>query len=138
MAIAFLKENYISVSKNIKIPSYFHGFLDKKEIFKILSKSHIIILPSQSEGFPKVISEGMNFGCLPVVSAVSCVPQIIQHNKNGFLLYKNTPNDINQVLEQLKKISNIEYYNIIKQNQEFCYKFTYEYYIGRIDEEIFV
>lgn len=132
------KDHFISVSENIEIPSYFHGFLDKKEIFKILSKSHIIILPSQSEGFPKVISEGMNFGCLPVVSAVSCVPQIIQHNKNGFLLYKNTPYEINQVLEQLKKISNIEYYDIVKKNQEFCYMFTYENYIDRIDKEIFV
>lgn len=133
-----LKKHYISASKNINIPSYFHGFLDKKEIFKILSKSHVIILPSQTEGFPKVISEGMNFGCLPIVSAVSCVPQIIQNNKNGILLYKNNPNDINRALDQLKKISNIEYYNRIKQNQEFCYKFTYENYLDRIDKEIFI
>ena len=50
------------------------------------------VLPSYSEGFPKVIAEAMNFGCIPIVSDISCIRQYIINGKNGFLI-NQTPTD---------------------------------------------
>jgi len=45
-----------------------------KEVYKI---SHFLILASQSEGWPKAVAEAMFFGCIPVATAVSCVPWML-------------------------------------------------------------
>ena len=45
-----------------------HGSLPKEKVYEVYKKCHFIVLPSKSEGFPKVISEAMNFGCIPIVS----------------------------------------------------------------------
>ena len=60
----------------------------------IYSKCDFIILPSKSEGFPKVIGEAMNYGCIPIVSDVSCISQYIQNGVNGFLIKPITSKEI--------------------------------------------
>ena len=60
--------------------------LNRKELNHIYSKCHIILLPtSASEGFPKVLAEGMANGCVPIVSNVGCIKQYIDEN-NGIIL----------------------------------------------------
>ena len=39
---------------------------------------------SDNEGFPKVIAEAANYGCVPIVSNVSSIPHYINES-NGFL-----------------------------------------------------
>ena len=79
----YLKEELMSSTNNLKIK--FHGHLSKNNVISIYQKSDFIVLPSKSEGFPKVISEGMNYGCIPIVTEVSSIPQVIG-DKNGFLI----------------------------------------------------
>jgi len=62
----------------------FHGFLDKNSVHELLAASHFLLLPSDSEGFPKVIAEAACYGVLPVVSSVGSVPHYVNKN-NGFL-----------------------------------------------------
>ncbi|HKO77926.1 MAG TPA: glycosyltransferase [Flavobacterium sp.] len=62
----------------------FHGFIGKQKVHDILAKSHFFLLPSASEGFPKVIAEAACYGTIPVVSNVSSIPHYINSN-NGFL-----------------------------------------------------
>ena len=44
------------------------GLLNRKIFLKYILRSHILILLSKSEGFPKVIMEAAVFGCVPIVS----------------------------------------------------------------------
>ena len=48
--------------------------------------SHFLIFISQSEGRPKVVAESMFWGCLPLTSAVSCVPEMLGHGERGNLV----------------------------------------------------
>jgi glycosyltransferase involved in cell wall biosynthesis len=62
-----------------------HGSLGREALVELYRRCHCLILPSvASEGFPKVIAEAMNFGCVPVVSDVSAIPQYISQ-QNGYL-----------------------------------------------------
>ena len=62
------------------------GSLNRNDIFKIYSESHILILLSKSEGFPKVIMEAGVFGCVPIVSNFDGISKIIKHGINGFIM----------------------------------------------------
>ena len=52
---------------------------------KVLQESHIMILPSYSEGLPNSILEGMLYG-MPVISRITGgIPDIIHEGVNGYL-----------------------------------------------------
>jgi glycosyltransferase involved in cell wall biosynthesis len=64
--------------------------------------SHFTMLPSESEGWPKAIAEGMFWGCVPVATKVSCVPFMLDHGDRGVLLELNLVNDLQQLEFLLK------------------------------------
>jgi len=53
------------------------GNIKLEELKQVYKESHFLILASQSEGWPKAVAEAMFFGCIPVVTSVSCVPWIL-------------------------------------------------------------
>lgn len=55
----------------------FHGWLSKQELGKVYTKAHFILLPSASEGWPKVLSEAMAYGVVPICSDISSIPQYL-------------------------------------------------------------
>ena len=124
-------------AKYINTTIIFHGFLEKDAISSIYSKCDFIILPSKSEGFPKVIGEAMNYGCIPIVSDVSCISQYIQNGVNGFLIKPITSKEIIKKIQLAIKLNGNEKEKIKKNNYELAEKFTYEYYNHRIKNEIF-
>jgi glycosyltransferase involved in cell wall biosynthesis len=68
-------------AKNLGINSLvtFHGWLRRPAIAPLYSRAHLIILPSKSsEGWPKVLSEAMAYGVVPLASNVSGIPQYLE------------------------------------------------------------
>jgi glycosyltransferase involved in cell wall biosynthesis len=63
----------------------------------IYSHSHFLVLPSKSEGWPKVVAEAMFWGCLPVASQVSCIPFMLGLGSRGILLDMTIENDVKQL-----------------------------------------
>ena len=124
-------------AKNINTKITFHGFLEKDAISAIYSICDFIILPSKSEGFPKVIGEAMNYGCIPIVSDVSCISQYVEDGFNGFLIHPITFEEVRKKINLVKKLSSAEIIKMNKYNFELAEKFTYEYYNHRIINEIF-
>lgn len=115
----------------------FHGFLNKEAIIDIYARSHFLLLPSKSEGFPKVVGEAMNYGCIPIVSNVSCIGQYIKHGSNGFLIHPNTTEKLARTIEESIFISNSLFLEMLQKNFTESAKFTYEYYVYRIKTDIF-
>ncbi len=128
---------YKELANDIGIKIIFHGYIEKEVITKIYAKSHFIILPSKSEGFPKVIGEAMNFGCVPIVSDISSIGQYIKHHRNGFLLKPITKNQLIMVLDEVFTLNQKKYDEMIVKNYIIAKKFTYNFYLKRMNTEIF-
>ncbi len=124
------------VYKNRCVNAIFHGFLPKEGVHQVYSRCHFVVLPSLSEGFPKVIAEGMNFGCIPIVSDVSGISQIIMDEENGFLI---DPINKENLIKILKKIPNYKSHDLKKMadfNYELSSRFTFEAYLQHLKNSI--
>lgn len=73
------------------------GNQNQEVIKKAYEESHFVILASISEGWPKAIAEGMFWGCVPMVTAVSCVPFMLDYGKRGLLLEMSLDRDLKQI-----------------------------------------
>lgn len=63
-----------------------YGNQPKEKVKQALQHAHFIILPSQSEGWPKAAAEAMFWGCIPVVTPISCVPWMLNYGERGILM----------------------------------------------------
>jgi len=129
--------DYKSIAIKIDIDIQFIGYQPKDKIIEIYKICHFIVLPSKAEGFPKVISEGMNFGCIPIVSDISAIGQYIKHKENGFLLDKVNAKSLKENFLYALELSTSDHRKILDFNLKITSKFTYEYYINRMNNEIF-
>lgn len=70
----------------------FLGWQPPVSVYAAYERAHVMVLPtSASEGWPKVLSEGMAYGVVPVAGAVSSIPQYLAQLRTGAAL---RPDDI--------------------------------------------
>ncbi len=117
------------------LPTVFHGFLERQEVFEVYKKSHFILLPSDSEGFPKVIAEAMNYGCIPIVSDVSSIGQYV-NDKNGFLLNPINGQQLRKILSRAFSKNTDELTKMASDCYLVASRFTFNMYRKKIQEEI--
>ncbi|KQB41586.1 glycosyltransferase [Flavobacterium aquidurense] len=91
-------ENYIKTN-NLERLVVLHGNQNHETLKKAYQKSHFVILPSKSEGWPKAIAEGMFWDCIPIASKVSCVPFMLDYGNRGILLEMDLEKDVNKINE---------------------------------------
>jgi glycosyltransferase involved in cell wall biosynthesis len=62
----------------------FHGWKARTELGDFYGRAHILLIPStSSEGWPKVLSEAMAYGVVPLASTISCIPQYLTQFETG-------------------------------------------------------
>ena len=129
------RDKCVSLSKKILLSIVFHGWLSRLELNKIYAKSHVILLPTNSEGFPKVIAEACAFGCVPIVTNLPPINQVITNNLNGILFNIPSVQEITRIIMFLK--SNREK---LKKMSLLCLdkakEFTYSKYLSSINKKI--
>lgn len=82
----------------------FHGAVPNDEIFKILCRAHVLLLPSYYEAMPCVPIEAQFCGCVPIVSKLSGVTDtIIDDGQTGVLV---DVDDINGFVEAIDGLVN--------------------------------
>lgn len=64
----------------------FHGWLPRTDLGPIYEQAHILLFPSDSEGWPKVLSEAMAYGVVPIAGAVSSIPEILRATGAGIAI----------------------------------------------------
>jgi glycosyltransferase involved in cell wall biosynthesis len=111
----------------------FHGPLSRYDLVSLFESSHLLLLPSTaSEGFPKVVAEGANYGVVPVVSDVSSISQYI-NDTNGYL-WPSKSHFGDWVLSQSVTAESL------KSKAEAAYKmagkFTFEHYLNQLQTHI--
>ena len=130
-------EYFKSLSVASGIDFEFHGFLSREEVFEVYKKAHVFLMPTTaSEGFPKVIAEAMNFGCIPVVSNVSSIGQYIKDGENGFIITEITAEGVKHQIQNILKLSHEEYIKFTEARNVIVNKFTFTYYNNRIKNDI--
>jgi len=130
------RSKYETLALEAGIRCKFYGFLPKDEVNKILIKSHVLLLPSESEGFPKVIAEGANYGCVLLVSRVSSIPQYIQNNANGILLQSIGKDALCSGIKELLSMPGSQVKKISMLAYQTSSRFTYDIYNRRLLEEV--
>ena len=133
------RSEFESMAKNSGVNFIFHGFKPRVEVFKVYENSQFFLLPSSaSEGFPKVIAEAMNFGCVPIVSKVSSINQYIKQSENGFIVDPVSKDNLVSVIDKALNMENATYNEMKDDRNEVIRKFTYTYYNDHIKNAILV
>ncbi|WP_179346260.1 glycosyltransferase family 4 protein [Winogradskyella ursingii] len=120
---AFITENKLESLVTL------HGNQSTEVIKNYLEKAHFSILPSQSEGWPKAITEAMFFGVIPIATRVSCVPWILDHENRGVLI----DSKIEEAVEKIVAVLNER--NLHKMSKE-AQGWSQVYTLDKFDEDI--
>jgi len=110
----------------------FHGWVPHDEVKRQLAEVHFILLPSDSEGWPKVLSEAMAYGVVPIASNVSAIPQILAETQTGFAL---PPSDADQYAQAILNLVKepMKWKSMIQAGLRAAPRFSYEQYILKLD-----
>lgn len=92
----YVTQNKLSHFVNLK------GNQAKETVLHAYQNSHFLILPSKSEGWPKVVAEAMFWGCVPLVTPVSCVPYMLANGRRGLLLAEKLNTDVEHILSLIE------------------------------------
>ncbi len=114
----------------------FLGFMNREGLGKVYKDSHFLILPSKSEGFPKVVAEACSYGTIAIVTDISCLGQYVKTKENGFLLKDGSAENIIKVLDEITNLEPGVLSGISEKSKLVAERFSYEFFKSRIDKEV--
>ncbi len=79
----------------------FLGFVANEALRDIYRRNDIFVLPSYSEGMPKVVPEAMSNGLPTVTTDVGGIPRVAQNGRTGFFV---KPKDVPALTEALRQL----------------------------------
>ena len=98
---SYLEENHI---KNVQIK----GWIPNQELTSHMKEFKLIVIPSYTEGLPNTMLEAMATGTPVLATPVGAIPDIIVHEKNGFLMEDNKPETIAENIKKALDYPNLE------------------------------
>ncbi len=122
-------ETYI-LKNNLQETVVLHGNKPKDIIKEAYKKAHFLVFISKSEGWPKVIAEAMFWKCLPISTAVSCVPNMLANGERGSLVAAN----IKEIVSEIELYLKNEQLYLTKAQKAFDWSRTYT--LDKFENEI--
>ena len=122
-------ETYILENK-LKDNVLIKGNQVKDIVVQAYQNAHFLVLPSKSEGWPKVVAEAMFWGCVPIATKISCVPFMLDFGSRGLLLEMNLDQDIQHIFSLIK---NEEKYKEMSANG---ISWSRQFTVNKFEEEI--
>ena len=110
-----------------------HGWLSQSQLHSLYQRAHFVVLPSVSEGWPKVLSEAMAFGAVPVAGAVSCIPQVMAQTGAGIALPPHDTAAFADAVEHFVR-EPAQWAAHRRNGYASAHLFTYETYVDRVRE----
>jgi len=109
----------------------FVGWQNMPNLFQYYQRAHLIVFPSTSEGWPKVLSEAMAHGVVPIASTVGCIPQTLSQIGAG----KAIPTDqISKYVEAI--LEYVDHPAIWENERDKCIqagvRYTYPEYLNAV------
>jgi len=118
------------------IAAVFHGFITQEAIFRLLAESHFLLLPSRSEGFPKVVAEALNFGCVPIVSGVGSIPYYIREGETGILISALKGQSVATALTRAAHTGVAKHQQMMQAGRHLARRFTFEAYFQLLQKAV--
>lgn len=109
-----------------------HGNQSTEVIEKAYKEAQFLILPSKSEGWPKVIAEAMFWGVIPLVTPISCVPWMLGEGTRGILLTVDIDTDVSAFAKALKEPKSLEEMSV--KGQKWSHQYTLDSFETSIKE----
>ena len=91
------KVKSLNLAKNI----LFLGFVSEQNKFELMSKCHILIVPSLKEGFGLTVPEAGSVGTPSIVYNTSGLSEVVKDKKSGIMCKENNPHELAQNIEAL-------------------------------------
>jgi len=107
-----------------------HGNETAAVVEEAYKNSHFLVLPSRSEGWPKVVAEAMFWGCVPLVTSISCVRWMLAEGERGILLTLDHEADIKSIAACISEE------NILKDMSVKGQTWSQNYTLDKFEEEI--
>ncbi len=126
-------EAYIN-QQNLQNIVTIHGNKPSDIVKQYFQASHFLVFISKSEGWPKVVAESMFWGCLPITTKVSCVPEMVANGLRGSLVSDNQE-VISKTIESWIKNEDA-YKKAITEAKNWSRQFTLEAFEEKIKELI--
>ncbi len=81
----------------------FRGWLPRAEVFALLRRQDVVIMPSRWEAFGLVALEAMRAGVPVIVSDRGALPEIIRQGVDGYVVDIEAPDDLARLLARLDR-----------------------------------
>jgi glycosyltransferase involved in cell wall biosynthesis len=109
----------------------FHGWLPPAALQQLYERAHFLLLPSLTEGFPKVVSEAMAYKCVPLAGAVSCIPDMLDSLGAGVAV---PAEDILAFVVEIERLAAnpLRWHRMAARGQQMADIFSYEIYVERV------
>jgi glycosyltransferase involved in cell wall biosynthesis len=112
----------------------FRGWLPRTDLGPVYERAHILLHPSSSsEGWPKVLSEAMAYGVVPVAGAVSSIPEVLHATGAGMAV---PPDDLDGFAAAIGDLAaNPErWLRASRAGSESAAAFTYDAYLEAVQK----
>jgi len=96
-------QNYNQTFSNVNITT--RGVLDQALLEMVMASSDLLLVPSQSDNFPSVISEAQLAGTLVVGTKVGGITEMIEDGVTG-VLSENNPSDFAYAINRAIELNN--------------------------------
>lgn len=115
------------------------GFVE--QVVDALSAFDFILFSSRVEGLPLGLLEGMSAGCVPVVTRVGGMPEVVCDRKLGWVVDPEDPEALSIAMEDAMqldgpKIAAMRRNARTRIMEEFNLNTTHQQYIGMLEDEI--
>ena len=112
-----------------------YGYVESREEYiKWLERGSIVISTAQQENFGIAVVEAIRYGCVPLLPARLVYPEIIPDEFHSRVLYKDSQDLVEKLLELITQYSGFE--RLRRKLSAAMSQFAWENLIDRYDEEL--
>lgn len=127
--------NWVERARMGKIVTFLGTIHPEGELFRHLRRADICVMPSRSEGVPRVILESMAAGAAVVATRVGGIPGLVRDGQNGLLIQPGAPSEIAQAILRLAR-EPLLFERLVQKGRETALLYTREKHAASLFEII--
>lgn len=117
----------LSTHKNIKVINW----MAKEELYNLMKRAKLLVLPSEwEEAFGRTLIESVFNGTLSIGSDSGGIPEVLD-NDNKYIFQSGDYNELTDKIERILGLTNENYMEEIKRQQERMKKFTSDIFLDK-------